>query len=77
MTTPSNRGRTKQRYEGCLAATQDAITIPDEEPGNVNFQVIFMTVTRPEGYIAINQTGKFHHVEARHELLLRVLRSQS
>ena len=40
-------------------AIEETMTIPEQEPGNQKSHVVFMTTTRPEGYIASDQTGKF------------------
>ena len=41
------------------AATEDAITTPPQEPGNIKTRIVFMAVEDPEGFIARDQTGMF------------------
>ena len=43
----------------------DAISVPNQEPKNKKTNMVFMSVQRPEGFIASNQTGKFPRMSNR------------
>ena len=40
-------------------AMHDAISVPTQEPQNRKTNMVFMSVQRPEGFIASNQSGNF------------------
>ena len=59
--TKSRRGRPAALTQQLTrdATTMDAISTPPQEPSNIKTRLVFMTVEAPEGFIAINQTGKY------------------
>ena len=42
-----------------LEATKDAMTIPEQEPGNQKTKMVFMTVKLADSFIAFDQTGAY------------------
>ena len=46
-------------------AMHDAISVPTQEPTNKKTNMVFMSVQRPEGFIASDQTGKFTRMSNR------------
>ena len=43
----------------------DAISVPTHEPKNKKTNIVFMSVHRPEGFIASERTGKFPRISNR------------
>ena len=66
-TSTSNRGRprTKIEEEETVAATEEAATIPVQEPGNKKTHKVFMTVRLADDWIASDQTGAFPRTSSR------------
>ena len=60
-TTKSNRGRPSTSEQERESATEESIEIPAQEDGNKKTHLVYMTTTRPEGYVASDQTGRFPH----------------
>ncbi len=58
-TTKSNRGRPTKEAAERKAATEDAISIPKQEPRNEKTHMVYMTTMKAEGLIASDQTGMF------------------
>jgi len=60
-TTKSNRGRTAKdlHHSERLDAAKDALTLPEQEPGNKKTKRVFMTVKLADGFIASDQTGAY------------------
>ena len=46
-------------------AMHDVISVPTQEPKNKKTNMVFMSVQRPEGFIASDQTGKFPRMSNR------------
>ena len=55
--TKSNRGRPAKLKQEREAASQDAISIPEQVPGNEKTHEVYMTTMQAEGLVASDQTG--------------------
>ena len=68
-TTQSKRGRpptAKETHtEERQAAMVDAMTVPTQEPINKKTNLVYVTVSLADGWIASNQTGAFPRVSNR------------
>ena len=68
-TTQSKRGRPptakETHVEERQAAMIDAMTVPKQEPSNKKNNLVYMTVTLADGWIASDQTGAFPRVSNR------------
>ena len=60
-TMKSRRGRPAKLIQQAdrTEAMHDAISVPTKEPNNKKTNLVFISVYRPQGFIASDQTGKF------------------
>ena len=64
-TTQSKRGRKSAFHLEQQAAANDAMALPEQEPGNKKTHLVFMTAKLANDYIASDQTGAYPRTSSR------------